>query len=372
MSEPRRVLHIIDTGGPGGAETILDTIVGHLTPEAWQSRVVVPTNDWLFTRLQARSVDAIVVPANRAVDIGYLAQLVRQIRDFCPVIIHAHLLGSGVYGSLAAALTNRAPLVCTFHGRPDVSADDRLLPLKARILGRHQNRIAYVSHDLRAYLEPLLCLPKRSGVVVHNGVEFLEPNTTGTERGDCGAGPGDVRVGAVGNIRPAKDYTNLLRAAAIVCEAQSNVRFAIVGDERSPLTAPLRRMTEDLGLTEHVRFLGFRDDVTALVATFDLFVSSSRTEGLPLATVEAVALGTPVVLTRTGGVPEVVESGKTGLLVPPGSAGALAEGILKTLAGWKHAVEMAQAGASDVRQRFGARRMCDAYQELYEQLILSG
>lgn len=365
---PARVLHVIDTGGPGGAETVLDTIVGHLPPAEWQSRVVVPVEDWLFGRLTARGVDVAVLPSERAADLRYLRGLVRQIRDFRPHVVHAHLLGAGVYGSTAALLAGDAPVVCTFHGRPDVSPSDRFLPLKARLISRRRNRIVYVSHDLRGYLEPLLGVSPDLGSVVHNGIDFREPRPTGSERLGCGAGPGEPLIGAVGNIRPAKDYETLLRAAAIVREARPDARFAIVGDERSPLTPALKRLASRIGLETSLRFLGFREDAATLVAAFDVFVSSSRTEGLPLGTVEAVGLGTPVVLTNVGGVPEVVDHGRTGLLVPPGDAAALARGILETLAHPDRARAMAEIGARDVRERFAAARMCERYQSLYRAL----
>jgi glycosyltransferase involved in cell wall biosynthesis len=368
---PRRVLHIIDTGGPGGAETILDSVVTHVDREAWVPRVVVPEEDWLSNRLRSRGADFVVVRSRRGVAPGLLIRLIREIREFRPAIVHAHLLGSGVYGSLAAAIAGDIPVVCTFQGRPDVSPDDRLLALKARILSRAKNRIVYVSHDLRAYLEPLLNVPGASGLVIHNGVDFAGPKLTGEERETCGAGPGDLLVGAVGNIRPAKDYETFVRAAGIVCGRRPNVRFVIAGDVRSPLTEPLKRLTAELGIEERLRFLGFRQDASALVASFDVFVSSSTTEGLPLATLEAVGLGKPVVLTRVGGVPEIVDSGRTGLLVPPSDPAALAEGILQLLDDPERASEMARAGAADVRERFSVQRMCGAYESLYDQLLRS-
>jgi glycosyltransferase involved in cell wall biosynthesis len=208
-------------------------------------------------------------------------------------------------------------------------------------------------------------------LVIHNGVPFDEPKLTGAERETCGAGPGDILVGAVGNIRPAKDYETFVRAAAIVCGCRSNVRFAIAGDDRSPLTEPLKRLTSELGIEERVRLLGFRQDASALAASFDIFVSSSTTEGLPLATLEAVGLGTPVVLTRVGGVPEIVDSGRTGMLVPPSDPAALAQGILQLLDDPERASEMARAGAEDVRQRFSVQRMCRSYESLYDQLLRS-
>jgi glycosyltransferase involved in cell wall biosynthesis len=369
MAQPTRILHLIDSGGPGGAETILDTVEGGLSPGLWKSRVVVGFEDWLSSRLEERGVEFRVVETGRAADFSYLAGLMREIRDFRPAIIHAHLLGSGVYGTIASVLTDGQPIVCTLHGRPDVPDPDRFRFLKARVLSRSNNRVAYVSEDLRQWAEPLLGIPHHLGEVVHNGIDFPDVVLRGTERAQCGAGAGELLVGSVGNVRPAKDYENLLKAAAIVCGSRDHVRFVIVGDDRTELTDGLRKLAKSLGIADRVKFLGFRDDVAALVHTFDVFVSSSRTEGLPLATVEAVASATPVVLTRVGGVPEVVEPGVTGRLVEPRSPTELATGILETLSDPVGSKRMAEAGALDVRERFTARRMCDAYQELYQRLI---
>jgi glycosyltransferase involved in cell wall biosynthesis len=364
-----RILHLIDTGGPGGAETVLVTLTASLPPDLWQSKVVIPEVDWLAEQLRRQQAEVAVVPWGRAFDPRYVWRLAREVRSFRPNVIHAHLLGSGVYGTLASLLANGPPLLCTFHGRPDVSVDDPLRPIKGRILSRPTNRVAYVSHDLRAHLEPLLGIPSRLGVVIHNGVPFSTPPVTGRERAECGAGPSDILVGAIGNVRAPKDYPNLLRAAAIVCVARPNVQFAIAGGGAGPLWEELHRLRNELGLADRVRFLGFRSDARALMSVFDLFVSSSSTEGLPLATVEAMGMAKPLVVTNCGGVPEVVEHGVTGLLVPPRDPGALAAGIEAQLAFPERASSMAAAGARSARLRFDERRMASEYQSLYRTLI---
>lgn len=366
-----RILHLIDSGGPGGAETVLDTVVRGLPDESWESRVVVGREDWLSGRLRDRDVDVRIVPAGRLADFGYLGGLMAEIRDFRPAVIHAHLLGSGVYGTIASVLTGGTPVVCTLHGRPDVPDPDRFRAIKARVLTRSLNRVAYVSQDLREWAEPLLGVPAHLGELVLNGVDFPEPHLTGNERDDCGVGPDGLLIGAVGNVRDAKDYENFIRAAALVGRARPETHFAIVGDDRGERPEALKRLATELGLGDRVRFLGFRDDVTELVCSFDVFVSSSYTEGLPLATVEAVATGTPVVLTRVGGVPEVVESGATGRLVAARDPRALADGILEALDDPEGSARMAAAGRLDVRERFASRQMCDAYQAMYRHLIAS-
>lgn len=367
----RRVLHVIDSGGPGGAETVLATIVAGLDGEVWESRVVVGFEGWLSERLRSEGWEVGVVPTGKAADFEYLRGLAREMRSFAPDVVHTHLLGSAVYGNLAALCVDGLPTICTLHGRPDVPDPDRFRAVKARVLTRSSNTIAYVSEDLRRWAEPFLGVPHRLGRVVHNGVRFDDPRPSGRERAECGVGPGEVLIGAVGNVRPAKDYATLLRAAALVRARRPDVRFAIAGDDRTPLTARLKGLSTDLGVSDGIVFLGFRSDVAELLSSFDVFVSSSLTEGLPLATVEAVAAGKPVVLTRVGGVPEVVESGVTGRLVPAGNPEALARGILDTLADRPGAAEMARKGAADVRERFSAEAMCRAYADLYTDAIES-
>lgn len=369
MIAPERVLHLIDTGGPGGAETVLASIVESLPGDSWQSRVIVPTDDWLFGRLREQKIDAQILKSKRAADIPYLGTLVRIFREFRPALVHTHLLASGVYGSLAAAVTGGVPLLCTFHGKPDVKAADRLLRVKARLLCRSSNRIVYVSQDLRRHLEPLMGIPERLGVMIHNGVAFSRPRPSPLRRLEAGGGPGLFLVGAVGNIREPKDYPNLLRAAAIVCRQRGDVRFAIAGGGGDHLMQRLRAMLVEFQLCDRVRFLGFQDNVAELISIFDLFVSSSSSEGLPLSTLEAMGMGKPVVLTRCGGPAEIVDDGRTGILVPPREPRALAMAILAVLADPERRHALAVEGAKEVQRRFSRERMLEDYQSVYRDLI---
>jgi glycosyltransferase involved in cell wall biosynthesis len=364
-----RILHLIDTGGPGGAETVLADLVEALPQDLWSSRIIVPREEWLFSRLEDAHRDVRVIPSRGAAAPGLIRALMREIRSFKPSLIHAHFLGSGVYGTLASSLTDRCPLVCTFHGLSDVGSSDRLLPVKARILSRDRNRVVYVSHFLRRHLEPTLGVPGRLGLVIHNGVRFSETGGSGVARAALGVAPGTIVIGSVGNLRKAKDYPNLLRAARIVCARKGNVHFVIVGQWVDELGGELLRLRETLGLVERVSFLGFRKDVSALMSGFDLFVSSSSSEGLPLASLEAMGLGKPMVLTRCGGVPEMVEDGRTGSLVPPRDPEALARGILSLLGAPETAARLGSEAREVARRRFSLSNMATNYQELYRRLM---
>jgi len=377
MSEPgspplRRILHMIDTGGPGGAESVLANLVEALPKGAWASRVVLPREGWLRDRLLGSGVDTRVCPSKGSADIPFLLELVGEVRSFGPDLIHAHLLTSGVYGTMASSLAGGPPLVCTLHGEPDVPAADPLLWVKSRTLSRDTNRVVYVSQDLRRRLEARLGVPPRLGRVIHNGVRFLDsPGGDGQPLG-LDILPGEELVGAVGNVREAKDYPNLLRAARLVRNVRPNVRFVVLGEAKGCLWDAIAGLRRDLGLEGTVDFLGFKPRIRDFLRSFDVFVSSSSTEGLPLAPIEAMGLGKAVVLTRCGGVEEIVRHEKNGILVPPANPGALAAGILRLLENPTEAGQLGQRARVDVRTRFSLEAMVAGYQHLYLELLQQG
>jgi glycosyltransferase involved in cell wall biosynthesis len=364
-----RILHLIETAGPGGAETVLIHLVEGLTARGWHSRVLVPRVDWLWEQLAERQLDCGLLESRGRFSSRLLLALIRGIRDFRPHLIHAHFLGSAVYGSIASSLSTGTPLVCTFHGTPDVDPYDRMLGLKARILSRSRNRVVYVSYHLRRHLEPILGVPHHLGAVIHNGIPLPDERVSEARPSLEGVGPGARLIGAVGNLRPAKDYPNLLRSAQLVCRAEPQAEFLIAGGGPKEVLRDLRTLQRTLGIEGKVHFLGFRSDVQSILAAVEVFVSSSETEGLPLASVEAMAMGKPVVLTNCGGVPEVVEDGRTGLLVPVKDPRALADGVLRLLGDRALAERLGQAGRTRVETAFSLRSMLDRYTELYEHLL---
>jgi glycosyltransferase involved in cell wall biosynthesis len=207
------------------------------------------------------------------------------------------------------------------------------------------------------------------GLVVHNGVAFHDHLEPAGLRDALGLARNDLLVGAVGNIRPAKDYPNLLRAARIVCDMRNDIHFVIAGGGGGRYMQELLRLRGELELEGRVSFLGFRSDASALMTEMDLFMSSSENEGLPLASVEAMGMGKPVVLTRCGGVPELVEDGANGILVPPKDPRALAQGILGVLDNPGLAERIGSAARGAIREAFSLTKMAESYQRLYRDLI---
>jgi glycosyltransferase involved in cell wall biosynthesis len=172
-------------------------------------------------------------------------------------------------------------------------------------------------------------------------------------------------VGSIANFKAAKDHATMLEAAARVRAALPSVRFLLVG--QGPLEPQVRRLATELGLDGTVIFAGFRTDAQRLVAGLDVFALSSTYEGLPIALIEAMSLGRPAVVTRVGGVPEVVTDGAQALLVPPRDPAALADGLLRLLGDPELRARMgtaARARSLDFDIRKAVRRMEQVYAEL--------
>jgi glycosyltransferase involved in cell wall biosynthesis len=366
----RTVLHLIDTGGPGGAETVFLELVTRLHGERWRSVAVVPSRDWLYGALVERGVTPIVLRSRRAFDAGYLAALHRLAAREGAALIQTHLLTTWVYGSAVGRLT-RLPLVGTLHGAVDLRADDRYRSLKLRLTRRRRGRVVFVSESLRREILRRERIDAAQTRVIPNGIDldYWSPAPADGFRSELGVRRDELLIAAIGNVRPSKDYANLLRAAAWLREHGTPCRIAVAGDTRGDgLYQRLLALRQELGLEDAVTFLGFRGDVRRLLWSSDVYVLSSSQEGFSLTTLQAMACGVPVVGTRSGGPEEIVISGESGLLVPVRDAAALG-GAVRALA--LDAALRRRIGVAARRRAedFGIGSMVASYERLYEELI---
>lgn len=364
----RTVLHLIDTGGPGGAETIFLNLVEGMPTRGWRSVAVVPTRDWLAQTLEARGITPILVPTDRAFDVPYLARVAALARGHDVDVIQAHLLTSSVYGSLAGRLTRR-PVVCTFHGHADVAPDESLKGLKFRIIDRRSNRVVFVSEALRRAVLARTGIDAGRTRVIPNGIDgaSFRPREAGDLRDELGVRSDEILLGAVGNVRPSKAYDVLLHATARLRRRSVRCRVVVVGQAKGPLFRELEALRDRLGLGDVVSFVGFRQNVERWINACDVYVISSSAEGFSLSTVQALACGTPVVATRCGGPEEIVEDGRTGLLVDAGSPEALAGAIETLVRDADRRSRLARAAPDSVRKRFTLDAMLDEYERLYAE-----
>lgn len=327
-----KVLWVTKGLGAGGAERLLVSAARAHDRSAFhlEAAYVLSWKDALVEQLRGEGVGVHCLGVREARNPSWVWRLRRLVLVGGYDVVHAHLpLTAAVTRLVVASLPRRArPAVVTTEHNPwsTYSLPTRLL--NAVTAGLDDATIA-VSDGARRSMW-WRRVRDRTEVIVH-GVPLAEIrpllDRRDEARAELGFGPDDVVVATVANFRAQKAYPDLLAAARLVIDRGAPVTFFAVG--QGPQEAAVRRRHAELGLGDRFRLVGFRDDAPYLLAGADLFVLSSSYEGLPVALMEALALGLPVVSTAVGGVPQVVRHGVEGILVPPGRADLLADGIVE-------------------------------------------
>lgn len=363
-----RVLHVIDTGGPGGAETVLLQTATRLDPARFESTAVVGSMDWLAGQLRKRGAPPHVVPAKGSFNIGYLSALARLARRQRSDVIAAHLYGASVYASLVGMLLS-IPVVSVLHGQSDVPQAERLSSLKAAIVRRGSRKIVFVSERLQDHLRARLRLTATQCAVIPNGVdtEVFRPGRDRSLRAEIGIAEDVTLIGAIGNIRKPKAYDMLLRAARTLLNRSQRFHLVITGDYANSLGRELQQLATELGVERYVTFLGLRPDVSRILNNLDVFALSSQTEGFSIACIEAMACGIPVVATRSGGPEEILE-GESGLLVPAGDPESLALAIERVISSKELAASMTARAIRRVHEHYSLATMLSRYEDLLQSV----
>ncbi len=273
-----------------------------------------------------------------------------------PNLMHSHNPTSLQYGVLGKVVSG-ARLVFTDHRG--------IVRVPATIEWLLTDAVVAVSRDT-ARQSPASAVVDVS--VIYNGVDRPAPKRTRAEvRADLGLGEGPVAL-HVANFLPVKGHDILMRALALV--KQRGVCLTVVTAGDGAERAPIEALASSLGLgPEHVRFLGFRSDVPDLLAAADFFVLPSRMEGLPLAVLEAMSHGLPIVTTRIGGNPEVVTDGEHGLLVPIEDPAALAAALARFAEDPELRRKLGEAGRVRVADEFSFTEMTRKYEAIYDRLV---
>jgi glycosyltransferase involved in cell wall biosynthesis len=366
----KTILHTIDTTGPGGAETVFIDLVTGIPAAKYRSIAVIRNEGWVCDELRRRGVEPIFMDNKGSFNLRYLAGLVRLVRREKVDLMQSHLLGSNVYCSLAGMITRR-PVVATFHGVIDLGRQNKLSGAKYGAINAGVDNVIAVSEELRSNLLARTSIKPEKISVICNGVrtaEYQRPRSPEL-RNRFGWAEDDIIIGSLGNIRPAKGYDILLRAAAILKQGDPSLRFVVAGQGKGRLFEELLRLRSQLGLEEQVKFLGFCDDAAGFLSNLDIFLSSSVSEGLPLSAIQAMVAEVPVIATRCGGYEELVTHAENGWLVEVGNPQALAEGT-KVLAGDAELrFKLARNACIDAVGKYDIRAMLEAYEKIYDGLV---
>lgn len=299
-------------------------------------------------------------PLHPVYDLLGLVELVRLMRRLRPDIVHLNSSKAGVLGRLATAIVRVPICVFTVHGWAFKAAEGPASTLYLwadRLTRRLTDSIVCVSETERKVgIEARTCDSRRA-IVIRNAVELGAP-----PREDRPARP--PLILSVGRLKAPKDFMGLVRALRMI-KQPFEALIAGEGPDREAIQQEIDR----LGLHDRVRLLGDRDDVPALLERASVFVLSSRSEGLPMSVLEAMAAGVPVVASSVDGIREVVLDGRTGLLTDVGNEEMLAAAIGHLLEDPERRREMGRNGRRRVEDHFDIKRWREAHARLYRQAL---
>jgi len=362
------VVHVVNSLAVGGLENGVVNLV-NTTAARFRHVIVCMTADGpLHGRLRPEA-GVVVLGKRPGQDPWALLRLVRLLRHLRPLIVHSR--NWPAVDAIPAARVARVPLVVHGeHGREVADPEGRNLRRNRirRALAPLVHHFVTVSADLRRWLIEDVRVPAAKVTAIHNGVDLSRFGRAGKLESRMRLSlPADAPiVGTVGRLDPVKDQAGLIQAFAQVRAQHPAALLVVAGD--GPCRAELERVAAGLGQRDHVRLLGNRDDIPTVMAALDVFVLPSIAEGISNTILEAMATGLPVVATRVGGNPELIEEGVGGALVPRSDPGALAAAI----AAYTGDAELRRRHGQASRQRaighFSLERMAQAYANLYTAL----
>lgn len=361
------ILHFSTSSGPGGAERLVNKLALGFNSQPFASLVCLFRPGWVQQQCESDGIPTVVIPHKGIFDVAWLRRFLALIREKQVQLIHAHEFDAIVHGTLAAALA-RVPIVATIHGK-NYYWQTATRRTAYRLASRYACMVA-VSEDLKGFVTERTGIPARLIRVIYNGIDSfpdVEPAKQLRLRSDIGLNGQDRIIGAVGSLYPVKGHRFLIEAMPAIIRDCPNARLLLVG--RGDQEVHLKEQVKKLGIERSVYFLGLRQDISTLLSIMEVFVLPSLSEGLSVATLEAMASARPVVATRVGGNPELVVDGETGILVPSEDSQALATGIADLLLDRPRARTLGEKGRERVEQRFQMRMMVDEYRKLYEQCI---
>ncbi|GGC72965.1 glycosyltransferase [Marinobacter halophilus] len=363
------ILHLIDTTGPGGAETVFTNLLKELEQTEFRNVVVLRGEGWVAEKVRSLGITPHMIDSKGSFNLGYVKALRQLIIGERVDLIHAHLLGSNVYGALLALICGK-PMIATFHGAVDVASGERFLRAKFFLIGRGASTIVCVSKRLQQELAERSPLPAHKLQLIYNGVDpeaFSGARASGLKE-ELGLPQDATVVISIGNIRPAKGYEYLVDAAVTMAAQDPKVHFVVVGHQKAQLFNKLMDQIARATTQPNIHWLGFRQDVASILRQADIFLLPSVSEGFSISTVEAMMAGVPIIATRSGGPEEIIIDGASGRLVPVRDA----EAIVTAISGMmepemrKGMIVEAERTAKD---RFSLQSMLANYKEIYCQLV---
>lgn len=361
-----RVMQVTQDMGIGGLERVVATIARTLDPAEFESEVLcLRDRGPIGEELIELGIPVHCLPwAEGRPDYMAFRKVERLLRERRIDVVHTHNTNALIDAGIGARLAGVRTVVHTDHARD--FPDALRYRVAEHVMSHFTRKMVAVSDDGMANLRRYEWIPRRKLAVIPNGVDAERcraPMDGDALRRELGIPAGVPVIGLGARLTEQKGVIHLIRAIPLLRATVPNLRVIIAGE--GPLEAGLRTAARELGLADHVHFIGPRTDLADVMRLFDVYVLPSLWEGLPMAVLEALAAGVPLVATSVGGVPSAVRDGETGVLVRPGDPIGLATALSALLADAKRRARLATAGQLHFDLHFSARAMTDRYARLY-------
>lgn len=369
-----RILHVVDNMGKGGLENGVANLIERLDPDTFEHVVCVMRHlGFNSDRLPRDRARVVQIRKPEGGSRFQLASMLRVIRSSAPDIVHTRNWAT-IEGVLAARLAGVRGLVHGEHGLD--TGEDTHEPWRRKAFRRVAyelaDRVLCVSHQLRNVHSARTGFSANRITVVHNGADMkrfaFSSSVRESARRELGIAETDFCIGCVGNLTPVKDYATLFRAIGIVANQRRNWRLLIFGDgpERAKYEQMVNERPEWAG---RVSFQGLSNRIPEFLNALDVYVLTSLTEGISNSLLEAMATSLPVVITDTGGNPEVVVDNESGLLFPIRDAARLADHLQMLEANPDMRLRLGQQAVRRIRQSFSIDSMVQSYSDIYCSLL---
>jgi glycosyltransferase involved in cell wall biosynthesis len=370
-----RVVTLVDhLGTSGGGERLAMEISKRLDRERfepihcasrWDPESSGPAQRAAADELRAAGVRVMGLGRGSTLAVWSWAPLLRLLRRERVDVIHSHKFGSNVWGVMLGRLA-RVPAIVAHEHTWSYEGQPLRRNLDRRLIARLSGAFVAVSHEDRRRMIEVEKIDPEDAVFVPNGIDALPEGDGARVRAELGIEADAPVLGAVAVLREQKALGVLIRAAVELVPDHPRLRVLIAGE--GPEREPLEALIAELGLRDTVTLLGQRRDIPDVLAALDIGVVSSDFEGTPLAVLEYMDAAVPVVATRVGGLPDLIEHGRHGLLVEPGDPSALAEAIGTLLRNPEQARALGELGRERRRAEFSIDNTVQALERLYLDL----
>ena len=363
IKERIKIVYIINSFALGGAERLLLDICQRLDKEKFQIAVCSATSGGPLAKdFEALNIAVKVFAKKGRLGLGLIWRIYKFLKEQKPQIVHTHLFGGDTWGRIAAILARAPIIISTEH---NINLDEPGLKKKIKwLLSWPTDKIIAVSQSVKDYAVKADKIKPEKIDVIYNGIDLQKFAFRGYQAIEKN---NKIKAVVLARLEPQKGHEYLLEALPLLIEKYPDFVLNIIGC--GSLEKKLKNQAKDLNLGQKVVFWGRRLDPENILPQMDFFILPSLWEGLGIAILEAQAVGLPVLASKTGGIPEIIEDGKTGLLFEPANPPAIFAAIDKLLSNQELAEKMVKNAYQQVNEKFNLSKMVKAYEKLYLDLI---